>query len=80
MVKRHKVFKYLSNISWISGSVLALYVLVKAYFFSGGLAAGSCPLVLQRPWVIIAIILLALSFVFSLLEPKRIEDKDANTE
>ena len=71
MIRKHKLFGWLSNIAWISGTVLAAYVLIKAYFFSGGLAAGSCPLVLSRPWITISILLLALSVIFSLFEPDR---------
>lgn len=73
MIKKSIVFKYLSNAAWLAGSALAVYVLVKAYFFSGGLEAGACPLVLQQPWIIMAIGLLILSFVFSLFEPKKVK-------
>lgn len=79
MIRKHKLFGWLSNISWISGTALAAYVLIKAYFFSGGLEAGSCPLVLSRPWITISIALLALSFVLSLLEPDK-KKKTDNTE
>jgi amino acid transporter len=73
MIKKNIVFKYLSNAAWLSGSAIAVYVLIKAYFFSGGLEAGACPLVLQQPWIILAIGLLVLSFVFSLFEPKKVK-------
>lgn len=75
MVKTHMAFKHLSNAAWLSGSLLAAYVLIRVFFFSGGIQAGSCPLILQRPWIVIAIVLLALSFVFSLFEPKKLKNK-----
>lgn len=80
MLKKHKAFGWLSNIAWISGTLLAAYVLIKAYFFSGGLAAGSCPLVLSKPWITVSIILLALSFIFSLFEPDRKKKNQNNSE
>lgn len=76
MIRKHKAFGWLSNIAWISGAVLAAYVLINAYFFSGGLSAGSCPLILSRPWITISIVLLALSFIFSLLEPDKKRKSD----
>lgn len=79
MIRKHKAFGWLSNIAWISGTVLAAYVLIKAYFFSSGLPAGSCPLILSRPWITISIVLLALSFIFSLFEPER-KKKSNNLE
>ncbi len=68
---KNKRFTYLSNLTLAIGGGLGLYVLIDFIIQKIRLPAGACPLSNNRPLVITAIILLAISFVFSIFEQQQ---------
>lgn len=65
----------ISNVLLAIGVLISVFVLAKAYLFSGELPAGTCPLTLNRPWLYGAIALLLLSLILSFFEPKKQKDR-----
>jgi hypothetical protein len=71
-MKRFKVFKYISNISFGIGLVIGIYAIVRVYTAGANLPAGVCPVDNGRPFIIAAIVFLVVSLVFSFLtSPKK---------
>ena len=70
-MKKVKVFKYISNISFALGALLgaiALYFIISARV---GLPAGTCPVNNNLPLIIPALVLLLVSFVTSFFAEKK---------
>jgi len=74
--KQRKVIKIIGNVLFAAGAAIGLTILVKNLFFSGALPPGACPFVLDRPWLYLAIGLLAGSFLLSLFEGKKKDEKN----
>ncbi len=72
-MKKGKIFKYISNISFALGALLgiiALYFIISARV---GLPAGTCPVNNNLPLIIPALALLLVSFVTSFFAEKKIK-------
>ena len=70
-MKKVKVFKYISNISFALGALLgaiALYFIISARV---GLPSGTCPVNNNLPFIIPALALLLVSFVTSFFAEKK---------
>jgi ABC-type sulfate transport system permease subunit len=67
MPKRGKIFRYVSNIAFGLGAVLAGIAL---YIFFGARALGTCPISRNLGIIIPAIVLLAVAFVTSFFAEK----------
>ena len=70
-MKKGKIFKYISNISFALGALLgimALYFIISARV---GLPAGTCPVNSNLPLIIPALALLVISFVTSFFAEKK---------
>ena len=70
-MKKGKIFKYISNISFALGAVLAVIALYFIISARAGLPAGVCPVDNNLPFIIPALALLAVAFVTSFFAEKK---------
>lgn len=56
------------NLLLAAGAGIGLFALARSFIFSGALAAGTCPLTLNRPWLFASIACLVGSLVLSFFE------------
>jgi TctA family transporter len=66
-MKKKKLFTILSNGTLILGGLLGAYVIIDFIIQKSRLPDGACPLTNNRPIIFTAIVLLAVSFIFSVL-------------
>ena len=79
-MKKGKVFKYISNISFALGALLgaiALYFIISSRV---GLPAGTCPVNNNLPLIIPALALLLVSFVASFFVEKKSKRASVHSE
>lgn len=57
----------LSNYTFYAGFLVAIYALYKVYVNNRELPPGVCPIENNRPMLIVAIVLLTISFLLSLI-------------
>ena len=53
-----------------AGLASTAYTLVTVYLLSGSLLSGACPITASDPWPYISIVLLTLSLILSIFDPK----------
>ena len=68
---KNKLITYLSNITLIIGAVLAGYVLIDFIIQQSRLPEGACPLTDNKTIIIVAIVFLLISFIFSVIEQRQ---------
>ncbi|MDD5017505.1 MAG: hypothetical protein PHO15_05335 [Eubacteriales bacterium] len=75
-MKHKKIIKYISNISFGVGAALGAYAFYSIIKSRASLPEGVCPVDNSRPFIIIAIIFLAISFVASFFMEKKKKSDD----
>ncbi len=70
-MNKGKLFKYISNISFALGAVLAAVAFYFIYIARANLPAGVCPVNNNLPFIIPALALLLISFVTSFFAEKK---------
>jgi len=66
-MKNTKVYKYISNITFVIGLVIGVYAIIRMYTIGADLPTGVCLIDSSRPLIIAAIAVLVVSLVFSFL-------------
>ena len=70
-IDKKKIISLISNITFILGLTVAIYVIVDIYLLTSNAPAGTCPFIDNRPLIYIALGLCLTSLVLSFFGPKK---------
>lgn len=76
---KKRMISILSNITFVIGIAIGVFVIIDIYLLTNRAPAGTCPIIYNRPLLYIALGSCLVSLVLSFFVPKKKEQKGKKT-